>query len=580
MENENNQQNNRVKKVENFLLDPEKVTFESLEEFKIALDTLIPLLQGVNLAELETLQGEDGYTPVRGVDYMTDDDINALETFILSRMPVAGVDYATLQTTIQLVKDEVAKIPRIKGDRGETGARGKDGKDGSPDTGADIMRKIRALGKNQGLQIKDIRGLQGRLDLLKVFEDDITALRKEFGEVKVIFPASGNGGGGINNITGLITAGTNISITGNGTSGSPYVINSIAGGTGTVTSVSVASANGFTGTVATATTTPAITIRTSVTGILQGNGTAISAITVGSGLDFTGGTLTATNTSTGTVTSVAMTVPTGLTIGGSPITTTGTLALALDTGYVIPLQTTIDSKITNPMTTGGDIIYGGASGTPTRLANGSAGQVLTSNGTTLAPTWETVGGGANTALSNLASVAINTSLISDTTNTDDLGSSSVLWANLFVTNIGATATRVTKGWFTDIESTNIPTVGGVALPTATSTTTFINKRVQPRSSTAASGDITPDLATANIWQRTGLTAGITINAPTGTPVLGEVLVFMLLDDGTSRSLTWNSAFTTRVMGEALPTATTIGKQLLVTAQYNGTTWLALSVEEQ
>ena len=47
--------------------------------------------------------------------------------------------------------------------------------------------------------------------------------------------------------------------------------------TGTVTSVSVVSANGFAGTVATATTTPAITLTTSITGLLKGNGTAISA---------------------------------------------------------------------------------------------------------------------------------------------------------------------------------------------------------------------------------------------------------------------------------------------------------------
>ncbi len=45
----------------------------------------------------------------------------------------------------------------------------------------------------------------------------------------------------------------------------------------------------------------------------------------------------------------------------------------------------------NPMTTGGDIIYGGASGVATRLANGSAGQVLTSAGGTSAPTWSTRG---------------------------------------------------------------------------------------------------------------------------------------------------------------------------------------------
>lgn len=55
-------------------------------------------------------------------------------------------------------------------------------------------------------------------------------------------------------------------------------------GAGTVTSVSVVSANGFAGTVATPTTTPAITLSTTVNGILSGNGTAISAAsTTGSG---------------------------------------------------------------------------------------------------------------------------------------------------------------------------------------------------------------------------------------------------------------------------------------------------------
>jgi hypothetical protein len=49
---------------------------------------------------------------------------------------------------------------------------------------------------------------------------------------------------------------------------------------GTVTSVSVVSANGFAGTVASATTTPAITLTTSITGVLKGNGTAISAAVV------------------------------------------------------------------------------------------------------------------------------------------------------------------------------------------------------------------------------------------------------------------------------------------------------------
>jgi len=40
------------------------------------------------------------------------------------------------------------------------------------------------------------------------------------------------------------------------------------------------------------------------------------------------------------------------------------------------------SKMSNPMTTAGDVIVGGSSGTPARLAIGTNGQVLTSNGTT------------------------------------------------------------------------------------------------------------------------------------------------------------------------------------------------------
>ena len=42
---------------------------------------------------------------------------------------------------------------------------------------------------------------------------------------------------------------------------------------------------------------------------------------------------------TGTVTSVAMTTPTGLTVTGSPVTSSGTLAVSLQTGYSIPTTT-------------------------------------------------------------------------------------------------------------------------------------------------------------------------------------------------------------------------------------------------
>lgn len=52
---------------------------------------------------------------------------------------------------------------------------------------------------------------------------------------------------------------------------------------------------------------------------------------------------------TGSVTSVALTTPTGLTVAGSPITTSGTLAISLQSGYSIPTtasQTNWDSAYT------------------------------------------------------------------------------------------------------------------------------------------------------------------------------------------------------------------------------------------
>jgi len=95
-----------------------------------------------------------------------------------------------------------------------------------------------------------------------------------------------------------------------------------SGGTGTVTSVSVTSANGFAGTVLNETTTPAITISTNINGVLKGNGTAISAAV--SGTDYQAPiTLTTTGTS-GASTKVGNTINVPQYQGQLTLTTTGT----------------------------------------------------------------------------------------------------------------------------------------------------------------------------------------------------------------------------------------------------------------
>lgn len=72
---------------------------------------------------------------------------------------------------------------------------------------------------------------------------------------------------------------------------------------------------------------------------------------------------------------------------GTAANVTGTVAIANGGTGQTTKAAAFDAL--SPMTTGGDLIYGGASGTGTRLANGSSGQYLTSSGGTTAPTWTT-----------------------------------------------------------------------------------------------------------------------------------------------------------------------------------------------
>jgi hypothetical protein len=65
---------------------------------------------------------------------------------------------------------------------------------------------------------------------------------------------------------------------------------------------------------------------------------ATTFLTVGSGLAITGTTLEATGAG-GSVTSVSLAAPTGFTVSGSPVTTSGTLTLAFDAGYSLPTTT-------------------------------------------------------------------------------------------------------------------------------------------------------------------------------------------------------------------------------------------------
>lgn len=301
------------------------------------------------------------------------------------------------------------------------------------------------------------------------------------------------------------------------------------------------------------------------------------------------------------VTSVALTAPTGFAVTGSPITSTGTLALAFDTGYSLPTNASQanwntaysnnlqwDGGSTNLVAATGRTSLGATTvgGNIFTLANPSAVSFLRVNAdntvTALtAANFRTAisaaAAGANSDITSLSGLTTalsaaqgGTGLTSPGALGNVLVSNGTTWTSAALAGMvypgAGIAVSTGSAWATSLTAPSGAIVG------TTDTQTLTNKRITSRVSSSASWS-TPlawNSDSFDQYQATAQANAVTINADSGTPTNGQKMIFRIKDNGTARALTWTTGSSNgfRAVGTTLPTTTVANKTLYVGCIYN------------
>lgn len=320
-----------------------------------------------------------------------------------------------------------------------------------------------------------------------------------------------------------------------------------AAGSGTVTSVSVVSANGLAGTVATATSTPAITMSTTVTGIIKGNGTGFSAATAGT--DFSLGT---SALATGILKS-----------------TTATGALSIATGADLPVMTaTVGGAVPTPPNNTTTFLRGDGTfatpaggGTVTHTGNLTANSVVLGNG--VADTTVVAGittDGTSKLNLGVAGVSVGAVVLANATSgsitvapvTGALGSVTLSLPAATDTLIGkATTDILTNKTYDTAGAGNVLKINGTQVSAVTGTGAVVlqtggsltnptsNNFISLGTSTASAGGTTVLTSASNRAQILTGSSNQTYQLPDATTLtVGEMYVF---NNNSSGTLTINNA---------------------------------------
>lgn len=244
----------------------------------------------------------------------------------------------------------------------------------------------------------------------------------------------------------------------------------LPGGSGTVTSVSVVTANGFAGSVANATTTPAITLSTTVSGVLKGNGTAISAASAGT--DYV---------APGAITTSGLTMATARILGRTTGSSGAVEEISVGTGLTLSAGQLTATGVASSIVVGTTTI---TSGTTTRILYDNAGVLgeytLTGSGTAVA---------MQTAPTFATSIT-TPSVLATANDSGALGASGTAFSDLFLASGGVinwNAGNATITHSAGLLTTNVPvTITGVATADGfapTSSTATGNRMYLPAANT-------------------------------------------------------------------------------------------------
>lgn len=317
-----------------------------LDELKKLIDDKNPnkgmrdFLQTVKI--LKGDKGDPGYNPVRGKDYYTEKDINIMIEYIQSKVrdgidgidgadgkdgavgpagkdaesPVRGIDYWTEKDQAKILKEILGQIPKPK--------------DGITPSTDEVVNKAVDILKQKPIEFKDIRGTEKLVELLKLggfrgggtsvkiqTEDGLVSISPltilkvtngtltDDGSGVASLDTGGSGSSILLETNGVpngdqtvlnLVEGTNMTITDDGMGNITFDATG-GSGSGTVTDFVFTDANGFDGTVTNSTTTPTLSLITTVadTRVMFSNS---GAMTGDAGLTYSSSTDTLTLAST------------------------------------------------------------------------------------------------------------------------------------------------------------------------------------------------------------------------------------------------------------------------------------------